>query len=303
MGLLVAIAGIYNWMDIFILELRLTDACMCFKSTSRNQVHTSSFLSVTCSFDLLLDNLMTRDALKMPSVGPQLPPQLDKRKRERASDSESESEDEYGPSAPNLPQKRRSPSPESVPKKARTIGPTLPPASLDEKPPQPAEEQEDSSDDDGYGPALPTASDEKRSYQEEVHSKAPAAASGPQITSKVTRDEWMIVPPSSGDWSSRVDPTKLKNRTFNTGKSAKGPAQAGGGDMAKWMETPAEKAARLQREMLGIQDTSAPKSEPRRNDAHSEATARRLKEFNVSLFSTQQICQILIFSVPGQGER
>lgn len=183
---------------------------------------------------------------------------------------------------PINPRKRKSPSPVSSPKRPRTIGPTLPPANLDERPAHPsqsADEREESSDDGDFGPALPSSGGKTVSYPDVTSVRAPELSSTTKPEPKIQRDEWMIVPPSSGDWSSRVDPTKLKNRRFNTGKSATGPSQSAGGESAKWTETPAEKAARLQREMMGIEEKSGPKSQPQ-TDVRAEATAKKLKEYS-----------------------
>jgi hypothetical protein len=110
-------------------------------------------------------------------------------------------------------------------KRRRTIGPTLPPANLDERPPQsPDHSDTDSSDDDDFGPALPGTSP-ARSTPDDLPSTSPQASPAP-----TKRDEWMTIAPESGDWSSRIDPTKLKSRGFNSGKGAKGPAVKTGGD-------------------------------------------------------------------------
>jgi hypothetical protein len=101
----------------------------------------------------------------------------------------------------------------------------------------------------------------------------------------------MTLAPEGGDWSQRVDPTKLKNRKFNTGRGAKAPAQAGGGIAEAWHETPEEKLARLRREALGIRDkSSSTKSAPQRS-VHDEATAKRMKEYNVSCTRVSSIIQ------------
>ncbi len=101
-----------------------------------------------------------------------------------------------------------------------------------------------------------------------------------------TRDEWMTLAPVSGDWSTRVDPTKLKGRKFQTGKGAKAPSQAGTGGDASWHENPEQKQERLKREVLGIKDTSTSTASSRpapAHNAHDDATARRLKEYSVRL--------------------
>ena len=92
----------------------------------------------------------------------------------------------------------------------------------------------------------------------------------------------MIVPPTSGDWSSRMDPTKLKSRKFNAGKGAKGPAQTPGKESnANWTETLDEKRARLQREMLGLKDVSTTTGSPE-DDGKARENVKRLREYSVS---------------------
>jgi hypothetical protein len=84
--------------------------------------------------------------------GPELPPHL-QRKRER-------SEEEEGPKPAS-----RSASPESAQKRRRVAGPAMPPAPLDERPQKsPEDENDDSSTDDDYGPALPPGPEEQVSF-------------------------------------------------------------------------------------------------------------------------------------------
>ncbi|KIW23566.1 uncharacterized protein PV07_11754 [Cladophialophora immunda] len=240
----------------------------------------------------------------MSSIGPQLPPHLQNRKRSHDDEDES-SDSSTGPLPPTKPAQEGT---TSSAKRPRVAGPTLPPAPLDERPPssplRPTEEtdsdtNEEEEEDDDFGPRLPSANDRP--------TKSSASSSiGPQnstttvSTAPVKRDEWMTVAPSNGDWSARVDPTKLKNRKFNTGRGAKGPSQVlGGSGDSSWHETPEQKQARLKREVMGINDpsTSAKSSTsgPAR-DPHDEATSRRLKEYNEtqrgpSLYSTHTASQ------------
>jgi hypothetical protein len=98
----------------------------------------------------------------------------------------------------------------------------------------------------------------------------------------------MLVPPSDSDWTSRVDPTKLKNRKFASGKGAKAPAERGGGGIsAIWTETPEQKRQRLADEVLGRKDAAASSREAagpaaRRLEESQEdlETARRIREYN-----------------------
>ncbi|KIW42215.1 uncharacterized protein PV06_05780 [Exophiala oligosperma] len=217
----------------------------------------------------------------MAPVGPQLPPELQKRKRSPDDENEgqgSSSDSSTGP-LPQRPASKESSPPSS--KRSRVIGPTLPPAPLDERPPSPPQpvdaHEGESSDDDDFGPSLPSAGD----------SSKPVQSIGPQISSsndppaRLQRDEWMTMAPDNGDWSSRIDPTKLKNRKFNTTKGAKGPQQSGVGG-SSWHETPEEKQARLRREVMGISDPTASSERKMKptGTSHDEATAKRVKEYS-----------------------
>jgi Protein of unknown function (DUF3752) len=212
----------------------------------------------------------------MSSVGPSLPPgKAEKRKREAGS------EDEAAHKA-SRSLHSESASPSTPAKTPRTIGPTFPPASLSERPPQsPEEDASSSSDDDGFGPSLPTSTHPKSRGSNDESSVSTSGLRAP-ATAKSQRDEWMIVPPSGDDWSSRVDPTKLKNRKFNSGKGSKGPAQPTAKESnTSWTETLDEKKARLQREMMGIKDISAAKAAPH-EDIRARENARKLQEYSVS---------------------
>lgn len=83
----------------------------------------------------------------MPSVGPELPPHLAKRKR----DSDDETNERPSQSPKNVDS-------DGAEKRRRVLGPAMPPASLNERPSEPADDDSDeSSDDDDFGPALPPA--------------------------------------------------------------------------------------------------------------------------------------------------
>ena len=216
----------------------------------------------------------------MAPVGPQLPPHLTE-KRKRSEDDDTTEK----------PTRAHSSSPDSDSKRQRTIGPTLPHAPLDERPPSSPkaspdlasnEDEETSSDDDDFGPSLPTSGNTSKPAS---HAVAPA----PEPAAPSQRDSWMLVPPTGGDWTSRVDPTKLKARKFNTSKSASTPKYTSTGAADTWNETTQEKHARLQREMMGIKDPSttsksSTNSKPMsRKDAAEDAvdadTRNRMKEY------------------------
>jgi len=239
----------------------------------------------------------------MPSVGPELPPHLAKRKRSitdsnhpssppqkiqaataprivgpslppknpDALDLDSSSEDEYGPSAVPAA-KKASPS-------RRVLGPAPPPANLAEMPSHPANHDDSSSDDD-YGPSLPPAPGSiAEASMLRQRAEEEAIASAPQEPAKSKRDDWMLVPPSDSDWSSRVDPTKLKNRKFASGKGAKAPAEKSG-ISAIWTETPEEKRKRLEDQVLGRVDNATTGKPHRRETEEERRTARRIQEYN-----------------------
>lgn len=103
----------------------------------------------------------------------------------------------------------------------------------------------------------------------------------------------MLVPPKDDDWSARIDPTKLKNRKFNSGKGAKAPPAKGarGCDIsALWTETPEQKRQRLEDEMMGVKKPAQLVDGEegrmgRGKEEKSRETERRIMEFNVCVLS------------------
>ena len=117
--------------------------------------------------------------------------------------------------------------------------------------------------------------------REETEASLAASAATSELPLK--RAEWMLIPPSDSDWGSRVDPTKLKNRRFASGKGAKGPGEKGGISTI-WTETPEEKRRRLEDEVLGRKEVA---SSSRANrgvgspvDRDELETERRIREYN-----------------------
>ncbi|ODM19891.1 hypothetical protein SI65_04877 [Aspergillus cristatus] len=131
--------------------------------------------------------------------------------------------------------------------KRKIIGPALPSehASWEQK----ISHDDDSDDsDDDIGPVLPPAGTEHT----RLDNKADDAGSEClEVSSKENhhmnsrqRDEWMLQPPEESDWTSRVDPTKLRNRKFQTGRSTRGPPVANRVD-SSWTENPEQKMERI----------------------------------------------------------
>jgi hypothetical protein len=104
---------------------------------------------------------------------------------------------------------------------------------------------------------------------------------------KPKRDEWMLVPPKSEDLVSKVDPTKIRNRKFQTGKGSKAP-QKPVGDNTLWTESPDERRKRLNDEVMGVKKPATQLEErvgkPAISAAETKETARRIQEYNVCFF-------------------
>ncbi|KAL9632147.1 MAG: hypothetical protein Q9204_003908 [Flavoplaca sp. TL-2023a] len=221
----------------------------------------------------------------MTTVGPELPPHLlAKRKRQQEAEEETN---------PQLQRHSRSSSTSSnsSSKRRRTIGPAPPPAPLSERPsslPSPQNSTPNSpssSSDDDFGPSLPPTNGGTQNHTHETTSPTSASKEPTPIPQK--REEWMLIPPSNSDWSSRIDPTKLKNRKFATGKGAKGPSSGtkNGAINTIWTETPEQKRQRLEDEMLGIKapaqlSSAAPDQRSQEDEAERRETERRIQEYN-----------------------
>lgn len=212
----------------------------------------------------------------MSEIGPTLPPHLTFKRKRSAEYEESGSS------------RSRSSSTDGKEKRRRVLGPALPPAPIDEMPPPAplrSEHPEDSDSDDDFGPAPATSIVDTGLVQD-------AAAEAPMLEGtqdepipKLKREEWMLAPPTQGDWTSRVDPTKLKNRRFNTGKSARAPAQPSSTESTLWTETPEQKRKRLQDEIMGVvgpASLGSSEKKPARRDAEAKEAEKRIKEFHVS---------------------
>lgn len=219
-------------------------------------------------------------AVRKP-VGPELPPHLVKRKREQEAQEPQPSRFMSQLSPPTR-------SSSDSPKGRRVLGPSLPPASLSELPPR-APTDSDSNSDSDFGPSLPTHTPSAAEYlrQQTLLEEQEVTAA---FAKKPKREEWMLLPPTSSDWSSRIDPTKIRNRKFNTGKGSKAlPAKAGGGDKSTWTETPEQKFKRLEDEVMGIKppaqlDISSKRDE--RAEREAAETSRRIAEYNAENRST-----------------
>lgn len=211
----------------------------------------------------------------MSPVGPSLPPHLAKRKLPDDANS-----------VPPKRQRSSSPLPHATTPR-RVIGPSAPPAPLSERPTTPPSPDASSSgsDDDDFGPSLPpppgSISQEKEKARQLALAEENAAR---EASKKPQREEWMLLPPKQDDWTARADPTKIKNRKFNTGKGSKAPAQKGGEDNnALWTETPEQKRRRLEDEVMGVKKPAQLGPEGKKDkwkEEEARETEKRIREWN-----------------------
>ncbi|KAL5345717.1 hypothetical protein ACLOAV_009471 [Pseudogymnoascus australis] len=191
------------------------------------------------------------------------------------------SDDDVGPYLPSSTTTAAAPAPR------RVLGPAPPPASLSERPPQ---DPDSSSDDDDYGPSLPPAPGSAAALAAASATRAretarASATTAATASSAPKRAEWLLVPPSSDDWTSKVDPTKLKTRKFASGKGAQAPGEKSGVSSI-WTETPEEKRQRLEDEVLGRKEvaTNAGKARGEAKEGGDEeeqaAIAKRIRDYN-----------------------
>ncbi|KAI9727998.1 MAG: hypothetical protein M1828_005403 [Chrysothrix sp. TS-e1954] len=194
----------------------------------------------------------------MSTIGPTSPEHYSsKRSRECL---EEDDEDLEALNVPPTKRTCRSSSPPSEDTKPRRVaGPSAPPAPIDEMPPGPLDaggEDEESSDDDDYGPApiaqIPTSiQTTKQRPQASAFDTDPAHTVKREEADKPKRDEWMMMPPKADDLS-RVDPLKPHAKGFATGRSARDPSQKDG-PSTMWTESMEQKQKRLQDEVMGVE--------------------------------------------------
>jgi hypothetical protein len=163
----------------------------------------------------------------------------------------------------------------SVPKQRKVIGPSLPPAAST-APTADADSDTGSDSDDDFGPSLPPSDPLPGSTHPILDvSKVNQAPRGETADKESQRDQWMLQPPAQSDWASKIDPTQLRNRKFNTGKSASTTKTM---DSA-WVETPEERMRRLQDAVMGVGTlTNQPRDQVASNTKSKED---QIKRYNV----------------------
>ncbi|KAI0881194.1 uncharacterized protein GGS22DRAFT_172634 [Annulohypoxylon maeteangense] len=201
-----------------------------------------------------------------PSIGPTLPPT---NRDEIPLEETDSSEDEAGPAPPTAPKPIPAPT-------RRVQGPAPPPAPLSERPPSPASSSDSDSD---YGPALPTSTSHQA---RQTAALAASTARAAEEAAKPQRDEWMLALPTSSGYRA-PDPTKLKNRRFNSGpRTNTSTSNSSSGEIASiWTETPEQKRKRLENAVLGRDSgpqaattTGSSTNQSKKADLDSEQAAR-----------------------------
>ncbi|KAL1961610.1 hypothetical protein VTN77DRAFT_1410 [Rasamsonia byssochlamydoides] len=151
------------------------------------------------------------------------------------------------------------------------------------------QDDSNSSSDDEIGPRLPPRDNPRAAgvVDDHIHSvQSTNRQNSPEDklpSSDVRqRDEWMLLPPDKRSWMSKIDPTALRNRKFNTAKSAQSSARGESGPSTAWTENPAQKKIRLENEVMGIQDGSRIDQQEHASGPSKvdDATAERIKLFN-----------------------
>ncbi|KAJ5714317.1 uncharacterized protein N7483_011498 [Penicillium malachiteum] len=168
------------------------------------------------------------------------------------------------------------------PLKKRVLGPSLPPAAQPSDSKTSSAEDSDSDSDDDFGPSLPppngVAVKNEQPLQPSTNSTVPKSEQA-----ETQRDQWMLNPPEQSDWANKIDPTQLRNRKFQTGKSAR--TTTSKNVDSSWTETPEERMRRIGDQVMGIgnpSNNSNPPSQSRSSQAQAQAQSmgEKIKKFN-----------------------
>lgn len=101
----------------------------------------------------------------MSTVGPELPPHILAKRKRQAEEEDEARNNEGKEGVPDTQELSRSSSPDVAEKRRRVLGPSMPPAALDERPTSPPDDGDgDNSSSDDMGPALPPAPGQRVCY-------------------------------------------------------------------------------------------------------------------------------------------
>ncbi|KAJ5740981.1 hypothetical protein N7493_000853 [Penicillium malachiteum] len=167
------------------------------------------------------------------------------------------------------------------PLKKRVLGPSLPPAAQPSNSQTSSAEDSDSDSDDDFGPSLPPP-DGVIVNNEQISQPSTDSTNSTlpkREQAETQRDQWMLNPPEQSDWANKIDPTQLRNRKFQTGKSAR--TTTSKNVDSSWTETPEERMRRLGDEVMGIGNPSS-NSDPSAKSRSSQAQSmeEKIKKFN-----------------------
>ena len=165
-------------------------------------------------------------------------------------------------------------------KRRRVVGPTLPLSNPADEHTLDSEGENESSDDDDIGPSLPPSGRLVDARIQGDTLNGPSTEQGHAREGRSHRDEWMLQPPGSTGRTARVDPTRLRSRKFQSGRSA--PNSQSGEIDSSWTETPEQKMKRLQDKVMGVSTFGANKDQVTRPARASQAMQDRIQKYNVS---------------------
>ncbi|KAK9455385.1 hypothetical protein V1511DRAFT_350558 [Dipodascopsis uninucleata] len=221
-------------------------------------------------------------------IGPDLPPHLLAARRARMQKSspvegieketastEEQSDEHDNKSSPYLGPSR------SITQTADTLNR----ATLAQSVESDVEDENESSSEDDFGPSIPKNFDEEQEEREAearmalIEERDKMLAASKSYKSK--REEWMLVPPPEGH-TGQIDPTKLRNKKFLSGRAAGSSIGAKHGADTSWLETESERKKRLSEEMMGLRNRASDEDASRRNarlDRKNAETAKLVEEY------------------------
>ncbi|CAI7645505.1 unnamed protein product [Penicillium pancosmium] len=175
--------------------------------------------------------------------------------------------------------------PAEIPPKRRVLGPSLPPPTdpTSNSNSDAASGSDSDDSDDDFGPSLPPPAGQSIAPSVPSTSLAQSNAPAKEPKPETQRDDWMLHPPENSDWASKIDPTQLRNRKFQTGKSARSATAGSKGLDAAWVETPEEKLRRLEDQVMGVGAPSSGTTQPSAsnpNAAKDKEMEEKIKKYN-----------------------
>jgi hypothetical protein len=189
--------------------------------------------------------------------------------------------------------------PADIPPKRRVLGPSLPPPTdpTSNSNSDAASGSDSDDSDDDFGPSLPPPAGQSIAPPATSTSLAESNTPAKEQKPETQRDDWMLHPPENSDWASKIDPTQLRNRKFQTGKSARSATAGSKGLDAAWVETPEEKLRRLEDQVMGVGAPSSGTTQPSAsnpNAAKDKEMEEKIKKYNVGFLSafTQHLSMV-----------